>query len=94
LAGNHSIARGGVSLLSNAGLTDFIANSRDEYIAIIKCIANDRNKLSKIRSELRKRMESSPLLDCAAFTRDLEKMYFDWWGEWQNTQQAANRKDV
>ncbi len=39
LAGDHSIARGGVSLLSNLGLTELIAATPQEYVDIVRRLA-------------------------------------------------------
>ncbi len=85
LAGRHSIARGGVSLLSNVGLSDFIAESPEEYVSIIKRYADHPEMLAEIRMNLRQRMESSAIMDSEAFVRDFEQMYRQWWERWCTT---------
>lgn len=82
LAGRHSIARGGVSLLSNVGLSDFVAESPEEYVSIIKRYADHPEMLAEIRMNLRQRMESSAIMDSEAFVRDFEQMCRQWWEHW------------
>ena len=69
LAGRNGVARGGVSLLSQVGLTDLIAQSPEQYIQIAKNLAGDLGRLSSLRSTLRQRMKASPLMDARAFCR-------------------------
>lgn len=85
LAGKHSIARGGVSLLSNTGLSGFIAQSPEDYISIIKHYSEHPEEMSEIRKKLKQDIASSPILDGPAFTRDFENMYRQWWQLWCDT---------
>lgn len=87
LAGNHSIARGGVSILTNLGLTDLIAATPTEYVEIVRQLANDPLRLAAFRRTLRQRLEDSPLMDGARFTRNLEALYRRMWQTWCNSQQ-------
>lgn len=87
LAGNHSFARGGVSLLSNLGLTELIAATPQEYVAIVQHLASDPDRLAALRQGLRQRLEQSPLLDGARFTRSLEALYHQMWRVWCESQQ-------
>ena len=82
LAGDHSFARGGVSLLSNIGLQEFIADSQTDFLKIVQSLSEDPGKLARIRSALRDQVEYSPLLNGSAFTRNMEKLYRDWWKTW------------
>ena len=82
LAGRHSIARGGVSLLSNAGLSNFIAESPEEYISTIKYYADHPEMLAAIRTNLRQKVESSAIMDSEFFVRDFEQMCHQWWERW------------
>ena len=38
--------------------------------------------LAELRSTLRSKMQASPLMDEARFTKDLEKLYRQMWREW------------
>jgi predicted O-linked N-acetylglucosamine transferase (SPINDLY family) len=79
-AAYHS--RAGISLLSNAGLADFIAKTYDEYIQIAVNAANDIKKLQSLRQRLRDMMAHSPLTDAKRFTANLEKCYRTMWKRW------------
>jgi len=82
LQGYTHVARVGASQLGNLGLSDFIAGNREDYVAIAKRIAADLNYLETVRSGLRRRMLSSPLMDAARFTRNLEFAYRSAWSKW------------
>ncbi len=86
LAGNRSIARGGVSLLSNLGLTELIAATPQGYVTIIRQLAEDPCRLAALRKGLRQRLEHSPLMDGARFTRNLEALYRRMWQTWCDSQ--------
>jgi protein O-GlcNAc transferase len=82
LAGDTSVSRVGLSLLSNVGLKELIAGTEDEYIQIAVKLANDIQRLQKLRETLRDRMAHSPLTDSKTFTVNLEKCYRSIWADW------------
>jgi protein O-GlcNAc transferase len=82
LIGQTSVARGGVSILSAMELTELLANSADEYIAIAIALTRDRDRLAAFRSSLRARMRKSPLMDAVGFTQDVERVYRQLWRRW------------
>ncbi len=57
LAGRTGVGRGGVSILSNVGLPELIARTPEQYVDIAIGLAEDRARLSELRSGLRQRME-------------------------------------
>jgi len=75
LAGDRHAARVGASLLSGLGLGDLIAAGRGAYIETATRLAQDREKLGKLRHALRQAMKSAALTDASAFTRRLEDAY-------------------
>lgn len=75
LAGSMHAGRVGVSLLSNAGLSDLIAKTADEYVEIAAGLSNDRGSLATLRSNLRSRMQKSPLCDAKRIAREVENAY-------------------
>ncbi len=75
LAGRTHRSRVGASLLSNAGLAEFIAESVEDYVEKVVSLANNREKLKSIHSDLRPRMTRSFLMDAARFTGSLERAY-------------------
>ncbi len=63
LAGETLLARQGASLLSAAGLGDWVADSEDAYVAKAVAAAQDRTALAALRAGLRQQVARSPLFD-------------------------------
>ncbi len=82
LAGDRHAGRVGVSLLTRIGLTEFIAQTHDEYVKLAVQLAGDNERLGQQRAEMRERMKQSTLCDAAAFTADLEQAYREMWIKW------------
>ena len=82
LVGQRNLGRAGLSILSNVGLADFAAASVDAYVESAVRTAQDTAKLARLRGELRSRMQVSPLLDAAGFTRKIEQAFRTMWVEW------------
>ncbi len=72
----------GVSILSNLGLPDLIAETPEHYAAIAALLAGDWVRLSELRAGLRPRMRTSPLLDGARFAADVEAAFRGMWMTW------------
>jgi predicted O-linked N-acetylglucosamine transferase (SPINDLY family) len=79
LAGCTHVSRVGVSLLASVGLERLVASSVEEYVETAVRLARDRHALAGLRAGLRDRMQKSPLMDGAGFTRDLEEAYREIW---------------
>ena len=62
----------GVSMLNCVGLSDWIAEDENDYVARAVRHASDPQSLAKLRSHLRQTTEQSPLFDTQRFTHDLE----------------------
>lgn len=74
LAGNAHVSRVGASLLHSVGLADFcLAGAPDDYVAKAAELCRDRARLAVLRSELRGRMENSPLMDGPGYTQSVER---------------------
>jgi predicted O-linked N-acetylglucosamine transferase (SPINDLY family) len=82
LAGDSHVARVGVSLMTNVGLPELVAQSPAEYVDIAATLAADLARLEGIRAGLRQQMEQSPLMDKATFANDVETAYRQMWAEW------------
>jgi protein O-GlcNAc transferase len=82
LAGQTAVGRSGLSILSNIGLPELVATSADEYVQIAANLAADPDRLKALRSELRPRMTSSPLMDGPQFAKDVEAAYRAMWQRW------------
>lgn len=85
LAGRTAVSRGGLSLLSNTGLAEFVAHTEDDYIRIAKDLATDRPRRQKLRDNLRARLKASPVMDGPAFARDIEAIFRNVWRIWCQT---------
>jgi predicted O-linked N-acetylglucosamine transferase (SPINDLY family)/glycosyltransferase involved in cell wall biosynthesis len=66
-AGKTHVSRVGVSLLNNVGLTEFITDTRETYIAKAAELASDTERLIELRAGMRARLQSSPIMDASAF---------------------------
>jgi protein O-GlcNAc transferase len=82
LRGQTSVGRGGVSLLGNLGMTELLAEEKDQYVAIATSLAHDAPRLASLRATLRQRMANSPLCDAGLFTRGVESLYREMWRRW------------
>jgi len=82
LAGATHVSRVGVSLLSNVGLPELIADGSQQYVRLAVDLAKDTNRLNQLRLSLRERMRASPLMDGAAFAREMEMAYRRAWQHW------------
>lgn len=85
LRGDVHAGRVGASLLTAAGLAEFIAASRDHYVELARGLAADHARRAELRSTLRARLRGGPLCDAATFTRSLEEAYR---GLWESAIQA------
>jgi predicted O-linked N-acetylglucosamine transferase (SPINDLY family) len=90
LAGGLAVARAGVSLLSNVGLSRLIARSVDQYVQIACDVAADLEHLRTLRAGLRPQMEASPLMNAPQFARDMEHAYRTMWRRWCGRQPARS----
>ncbi len=79
LEGDTHASRVGVSLLSNAGLAEFIAHSAEEYVAKAVALAHDLTRLQSLRHNLRTMLSRSPLTDAKRFVQHLENAYRNMW---------------
>ncbi len=69
LPGEAFCHRHSASFLSTAGLTDWIAGSSEDYVAKAVAAANNLNRLSELRANLRSQLAASPLCDGEAFAQ-------------------------
>jgi predicted O-linked N-acetylglucosamine transferase (SPINDLY family) len=81
LAGSTHVSRVGVSMLANAGLSDLAAATEEEYVRGAIGLVRDTARLQALRAGLRQRMEATPMMDGARFTRALEAAYSSIWEE-------------
>lgn len=71
LAGDTLLARQGASLMSSAGLADWIATDAEDYVARAVRRASDPDRLAMLRCTLRGQVSASPLMDSQRFAGHL-----------------------
>lgn len=82
LRGDRHSSRVGASILSNAGLGEWVAGSVDDYVSLAVRLAGNAALLRDLRRTMRDRVAASPLRDAQAFTRNLENAYRGMWKLW------------
>jgi protein O-GlcNAc transferase len=82
LAGTTHLSRGGVSLLTNVGLPELVAESADAYVDTAASLAADIPGLARLRAGMRDRLLRSPLTDGRSCVRALEQAYREIWRAW------------
>jgi predicted O-linked N-acetylglucosamine transferase (SPINDLY family) len=87
--GDRFLSHMGESIMHNAGLSDWIADDDDDYVA--KAIARTSNleRLAALHAGLRQQVLASPLFDAKQFARNFEAAL---WGMWQNRQMQQGIK--
>jgi protein O-GlcNAc transferase len=88
LADNTMLARQGASLLTAAGLEEWVATSKEEYVAKAIALASDFPMLAALRTGLRQQVLASPLFDAPRFARNFEDAL---WGMWQRYQSQQGK---
>lgn len=84
LNGDRHAGRVGVSLLTHAGLSQFIAADKDHYLAIANELAHDLDKLAQLRGSLRPTLQASDLCNPKQFTGDMEDTFQAMWQAMQS----------
>ena len=76
------LQRGGVSILTNLGHPEWIANTPEEYLMLAGTLSRDLGKLAAIRESLRQEMQRSILMDAPRFARNVEAAFRKAWQHW------------
>ena len=74
------------SHLRNVGLPEWVANSPQQYIDLVKDWARRLPELSTLRAGLRAKAKASPLGDGAQYTRNFESFLRESWHSWCSEQ--------
>jgi protein O-GlcNAc transferase len=82
LAGETLLARQGASLLSAAGLSNWISTDMDDYIAKTVSFTCDIQVLAELRQGLREQVLNSPLFDAKQFARNFENALGKIWSDY------------
>ena len=79
LAGRTAASRGGLTILSNLGLTQWVTSDPEQYVRVAAGLARDPARLAELRATMRSRMAASPLMDARQFALDVEAAYRAMW---------------
>ena len=82
LAGKAYASRMGVSLLTQVGLTELIADTPEQYIHAAASLAAAVPRLAQLRLSMRDRMLRSPLMDYKGLARNIEAAFRKMWKVW------------
>lgn len=80
--GERPSSRSAASILTTAGLTDWIASDAEDYVRRAVAFAGDPSMLGNLRRTVRARLQASPLMDETGFTKDLERAFRGMWREY------------
>jgi predicted O-linked N-acetylglucosamine transferase (SPINDLY family) len=88
--GRLAVQRASTGILKLVGLEDMVADSPAQYVKAAQFLAGIVGKIPELRRNVRKALQSSPLMDETGFTRELEAAYRDMWQIWCRKQSAGS----
>jgi predicted O-linked N-acetylglucosamine transferase (SPINDLY family) len=81
-SGAMAVSRAAGSLLQTIGLGEWVAHGAEDYVRLAMEYAADLPRLARLRTTLRERMQTSPLMDAPRFARHMEVAYRAMWRLW------------
>ncbi len=81
-ADRPTVGRFGASILGALGMSDWVAETPEQYVEIAARWANDQGGLAELRSNLRPRFQASALSDGPGLVMAIEAGYRKLWQEW------------
>jgi len=82
MPGIRPASRSAAGILATIGLSEWIADSPDDYVSRAVKLGREREIIGNLHRTLRKRMLDSPLMQEAAFARDVEQTWRQLWRNW------------
>ncbi len=82
LLGNTQVGRLSAGIVSAVGLVDWVASSRDDYVARGIDFASDLPALAQLRSELRSSVMTSVAGNPQRYAAEVDKTYRQLWQQW------------
>lgn len=76
------------SFLERLDMKDWIAESPEDYVRIVKEKCADLNALAELRKGLRERFMKSPMGDQIGYCRGVEKLYLKMWEDYVQSKQT------
>ena len=83
--GNHFLSHVGETIVTNAGLSDWIAGDDIDYINRALSFGSDLESLSALRRGLRSRLDDSALYNGRLFARHFEDAIEGMWVRWEGS---------
>ena len=80
--GTRPTSRSAASILTTAGLTDWIAADAEDCVRRAVQFSKNQTLLEELRATLRPRMQASALMDETGFAKDLENLYRQMWRQY------------
>lgn len=88
--GDSMLACQGVSIMTNVGLSDWVAVDADDYFIKAVSHASDLQGLISLRSKVRQQVLRSPVYDVSQFAIDFEAALRGMWQQWCDRPQAVH----
>jgi predicted O-linked N-acetylglucosamine transferase (SPINDLY family) len=89
LHGDRFLSLSAKSIAHHAGLPDWIAADKDDYIAKAVTFTSGLERLTALRAGLRQQVLASPIFDTKRFARNFEDAL---WGMWQTYQSRQEKR--
>ena len=86
LGGERFLSRQGVGILMNAGLPDWVARDKEDYVTRAISHAADLQRLSRLRNGLRQQVLASPLMDAKRFASHFKDALLGMYQAWNERQ--------
>ncbi len=80
--GKTVAGRMSASVLTALGLSDWIAEDKEQYVILALRRARDTAGLARLSAELRQRLAAAPVGSAALYTRAVEAAYREMWRRW------------
>ncbi|BBO99480.1 tetratricopeptide repeat protein [Sulfuriferula nivalis] len=90
LAASSFLSRQGAGILMNAGLTEWVAESAEDYVKRAIAHTSDLPALSLLRLNLRQKLSTSPMMDGQKFAVNFGSCLIEIWQTTQNSNDASN----
>ena len=82
LAGDRHLSRIGLSINTNAGLSELVGENESDYIRIATELARDKKRLYEYNKTLRDHFLASKVCDAKEFTKNIEIVYQKIYQKW------------
>jgi predicted O-linked N-acetylglucosamine transferase (SPINDLY family) len=92
--GEQFVARNSYTMMINAGITEGIAWTDEEYIEWGVKLGNDADLRKQISWKLKKSKQTSPLWNGKEFTREMESAYQQMWVTYVKSLDDARQLDI